>query len=120
LNAAAVQRLVQDALPLCNAHKRVAFEDRMMALCFQDVMNITGNETDTRQYSTGEQRYHDDTPASLFTFRAATTSKKTQPYLQNTAYAWQSLPHPSLPNNKGSLLAGDIIEHLNTMVFFLF
>jgi hypothetical protein len=96
LNAAAVQRLVQDALPYCHAHKRVAFEDRMMALCFQDYLTITGNETDTRDLDTGEQRYHDETPASLFTFRA--TSKSKAPYLQKTAYAWQSLEHPSIPN----------------------
>jgi hypothetical protein len=95
LNAAAVQRLVQDVLPDCHPDKRVAFEDRMIASCFQDYYNLKGNETDTRDFVTGEQRYHDETPASLFTFRA---HSKAKGYLQTTAYAWQSLEHPSNPN----------------------
>jgi hypothetical protein len=77
----AVQRLVQDALPLCHAHKRVAFEDLMVALCFEDVMNITATETDTRRVEcSGRPTIGTRRLATLYGLRVAilATSKPSQ------------------------------------------
>ena len=91
LNAAAVKRLVQDALPGCHATSGGPSEDRFLSQCFR-ALNVTGS--DTRDVETGEQQYHSTTPARLYYFRSR-LGRRGSHIQDRLAVYWEGLPHPS-------------------------
>lgn len=93
LNAAALRRFVEEALPHCAATQKVSHEDRLVSKCLA-LIGILGNETDTRDVDSGEQQYHDANPSQLYTFRA----NQGRSYQSKIASHWEILPHPSRPN----------------------
>jgi len=101
LNAAALQRLVKEGLPRCFVTTKASYEDRLLSHCLADVLGIMGNQTDTRD-NHGEQRFHDASPAMLYSFRASTARGSS--YLARTAATWEDLPppHNSTTQSKGA------------------
>jgi glycoprotein-N-acetylgalactosamine 3-beta-galactosyltransferase len=99
LNQVALKRLVTEVLPKCRVHTRASYEDRLVSQCFRE-MNITGG--DTRNYDTGEQRYHDVGPSHLYTFRSTTTGGRGSFHAKTAAY-WERL---SFPNQSGEITVG--------------
>ena len=93
LNQEAVKRLVEDALPNCDATSQVAFEDRLISKCLRSI-GISGS--DTRDFATGEQQYHDTDPAQLYIFRS--NPNRRGPYHSRIAVYWEGLPHPWFVN----------------------
>jgi hypothetical protein len=91
LNAAAVKRLVQDALPVCHATREVHYEDKLLSQCL-GALNVTGS--DTRALRTGEQQYHGTTPAHLYMFRSR-LGRRQSGYQARIAVYWEGLAHPS-------------------------
>ena len=90
LNAAAVKRFVEDALPSCHVNDRVAYEDKLISSCFRQ-LGIVGH--DTREEISGEQQYHGTNPAQLYSSRASNHRRAS--YQARLAYYWQGLKHPS-------------------------
>jgi glycoprotein-N-acetylgalactosamine 3-beta-galactosyltransferase len=95
LNAAAIKRLVEEALPECHATREAPYEDRLLSTCL-GALNVTGS--DTRDVETGEQQYHDTTPAQLYTFRSRLGRRIN--YHARIAVYWEGLPHPSRHQNQ--------------------
>lgn len=89
LNRVALTRLVEDALPSCRANIRASYEDRLISHCLRAI-NISGG--DTRDTTTGEQLYHDCSPAHLYTFQS--TRGRGSFHAKAAAY-WETLPHPT-------------------------
>lgn len=91
LNKLALQRLILEGLPNCSPTTAASYEDRLISRCLAS-LQILGNRTDTRD-ERGEQRFHDASPAMLYTFRAG--DGRGSSYLARMAMAWEDLPHPS-------------------------
>jgi len=101
LNRAALQRYVgtdgssntsSSVWSNCRADTHRPYEDRYLSECLSKDLEIWGNDTDTRGPSTGEQRFHDTDPATLYLFRAS--SHKSASYFSRMAKAWEDLPMP--------------------------
>ena len=90
LNAVAVKRLVEDALPKCHVNDKVAYEDKLISKCFRQ-LGIVGH--DTRDATSGEQRYHDTNPAHLYSSQASSSRRGS--YHSRLAYYWEGLKHPN-------------------------
>jgi hypothetical protein len=79
----------------CLTHIHRPYEDRFLSQCLSKELGISGNETDTRDLSTGEQRFHDTDPASLYLFRAARSLEdRKASYFSRMAKAWEGQPMP--------------------------
>ena len=79
-------------------------EDRYMSQCLSSELGIWGNATDTRDVSTGEQRFHDADPATLFLFRAAPDPKhRGSSYFSRMAKTWEDQPLPVSETNRDPL-----------------
>jgi hypothetical protein len=89
VNRVALERFVEDALPVCNVDTKASYEDRLFSSCMSQ-LGIRGG--DTRDAESGEQQYHDCSPHCLFTTRAA--SGKRASFHSRAAAYWESLPHP--------------------------
>jgi hypothetical protein len=91
LNTAAVRKFVEESLTTCHATSRVSYEDRLMSKCLRE-LGIIGQ--DTRDQSTGEQQYHDTTPADLYATSPASSSGRRASYHARMSKYWQGLEHP--------------------------
>lgn len=94
LNRVSLQRLVIDGLPHCFVNTTASFEDRLVSQCLAR-LGIHGSQTDTRDEE-GEQRFHDASPAMLYSFRAGVGKS----YLAEMAATWERLPHPRFGASK--------------------
>jgi hypothetical protein len=99
LNRVGLERFVEKALPVCNVYAKASYEDRLFSSCMKQ-LDIYGG--DTRDFSTGEQHYHDCSPHCLYTSRAA-GGRRASSHSRAVAY-WETLPHP------------DQVRHLNETV----
>lgn len=95
LNRAALQQWMESTSDFgwsrCYATLRDSKEDWLTSRCMK-LMGIPGDATDTRDFDTGEQRFHDACPATLYQFRADPNSRA---YFKRQAHAWESQPLPS-------------------------
>jgi glycoprotein-N-acetylgalactosamine 3-beta-galactosyltransferase len=96
LNRLALQALVEQGLPTCFQHTTASYEDRLTTKCLQ---MIGIQASDSRDYMTGEQSYHDVSPHAVYIAKPATpqTHKRASFHAKAAAY-WQGLPHPQYPN----------------------
>jgi hypothetical protein len=86
----------------CLAHTHRPYEDRYLSECLSRELGIFGNDTDTRDPSTGEQRFHDTDPATLYLFRAAQhAQQKSSSYLSRMAKTWEDQPMPMFMSSGG-------------------
>jgi glycoprotein-N-acetylgalactosamine 3-beta-galactosyltransferase len=76
----------------CLSNKHQSYEDRFMSYCMSTFLGINGNDTDTRDLLTGEQRFHDTDPATLYLFRSSSASKGS--YFSRMASSWEDQPMP--------------------------
>jgi hypothetical protein len=90
LNAAAVKRLVEDALPTCAPNFEVSHEDRMISNCLS-TLGIEGS--DTREFENGEQQYHDTSPAMIYMSRS--TARRHSSWHSRISLFWEGLEHPN-------------------------
>jgi hypothetical protein len=101
LNRAALQQWIESpsrhGWDQCYASLRDSKEDWLISRCLS-WMGIRGNATDTRDVMTGEQRFHDACPATLYLFRADPNSRA---YFKRQAAAWENQP---LPNNSSRVV----------------
>ena len=89
LNRAALSRLVEEALPKCRVHLQASYEDRLVSSCLGEIGIVGG---DTRDWETGEQLYHDCSPAHLYTFRS---TKGRGSFHAKAASFWETLRYPN-------------------------
>ena len=81
----------------CLPDKHQSYEDRFMSHCMSEYLGIRGNDTDTRDRHTGEQRFHDTDPATLYLFRAAKSlseTRRSSSYFSRMAKSWEDQPMP--------------------------
>lgn len=82
----------------CNPNLKKPHEDRLLSQCLASTLGIRGNETDTRDFQTGAQRFHDTEPAQLYTFRA---NAKSGAYFDRRAKEWENQPMPTFARQTG-------------------
>ncbi|KAG7365818.1 hypothetical protein IV203_028488 [Nitzschia inconspicua] len=95
LNRPALQKWIEspsrNGWEKCFANRRDSREDWFISRCMTG-LGIHGHATETRDPITGEQRFHDACPATIYTFRADPNSRA---YFKRQAAAWESQPLPS-------------------------
>jgi hypothetical protein len=100
LNRAALRMYVESGMwETCYSEKRVSSEDKFMSMCLSKI-GIFGNATDTRDPTTGEQRFHDSRPSTLYLTRA---DPRGRSYASRIASRWfdQTMPL-AVPSSKSS------------------
>lgn len=97
----------------CLTDRHKSYEDRYISQCLSEYLGIHGNDTDTRDPSTAEQRFHDTDPATLYTFRAAKyPGDRHSSYFSRMALSWE---HQLLPwFSTGPLLVGETATVTNS------
>jgi hypothetical protein len=86
----------------CLSNKHGSYEDRFMSYCMSTFLGINGNDTDTRDPVTGEQRFHDTDPATLYLFRSSNNEKGgggSSSYFSRMASSWEDQPMPQKQQN---------------------
>jgi glycoprotein-N-acetylgalactosamine 3-beta-galactosyltransferase len=89
LNRPALLALVDQALPTCKPHVMASYEDKLVSQCLQQISIFP---YDTRDVQTGQQRYHDGQPSTIYKSRPK-SGKGASFHARNQAY-FESLPHP--------------------------
>ncbi|KAG7351705.1 hypothetical protein IV203_007753 [Nitzschia inconspicua] len=99
LNRPALQKWIESTSRYgwkkCFANRRDSKEDWFISRCMTG-LGIHGHATETRDPATGEQRFHDACPATIYSFRADPNSRA---YFKRQAAAWESQPSPSNASN---------------------
>lgn len=104
LNQAALRQYIDTSVwTHCLSDRHESYEDRFLSHCLSHHLGIHGNLTDTRDPSTGEQRFHDAEPATLFLTRAARSlDDRRSSYLARMMKTWEDQPMPNANANAGS------------------
>jgi glycoprotein-N-acetylgalactosamine 3-beta-galactosyltransferase len=93
MNREALRQFVTKALHNCSTTHAVSHEDRLLSKC----MYFIGiNQSDTRDFETGESQYHDCNPNHLYTFRTGHNPS----FHSKIAANWEDAMHPKYPTQR--------------------